>query len=374
MRALMIANANLKAIIIDSYRYFSCLFAVLLMLSILVSVPTASAQVPYTPEAEYNCDESLSLDVHPNSWYEGIIFCTISNDNVHEIKVKISTEWDYFSEGPYGTSEWGYCETNSAIGDEISVTGNTDYTICFTIDADSHVTEGEHLFSTSMEIVSYSNGIPCDDCEPVEEEVTVNVLPWFALEYETTSSPEGAYDWYGTRTECQKVDSNTITITVNVDGNFINTLYATIEFDYRFRAYDLDNDEEYVAYTKSKFGAIDLVYYPTIEMFVGETYSTTLSASWNIPEDTSNYDMDLRTQINFYAGFEESTPYSGGYYWDHIRLEDYCDWEGVETAEQAPTGDNQPEQSGLTLSLGNSYSGLLAISSVVFAALMARRR
>ncbi len=374
MRALMIANANLKAIIIDSYRYFSCLFAVLLMLSILVSVPTASAQVPYTPEAEYNCDESLSLEVHPDNWYEEIIFCTISNDNVHEIRVKISTEWDYFSEGPYGTSEWGYCETNSAIGDEISVTGNTDYTICFTIDADSHVTEGEHLFSTSMEIVSYSNGIPCDDCEPVEEEVTVNVLPWFALEYETTSSPEGAYDWYGTRTECQKVDSNTITITVNVDGNFINTLYATIEFDYRFRAYDLDNDEEYVAYTKSKFGAIDLVYYPTIEMFVGETYSTTLSASWNIPEDTSNYDMDLRTQINFYAGFEESTPYSGGYYWDHIRLEDYCDWEGVETAEQAPTGDNQPEQSGLTLSLGNSYSGLLAISSVVFAALMARRR
>ena len=366
----MIANTSLKAIIIDYYRYILCLSAVLLMLSILVSVPTASAQVPYTPEAEYNCDESLSLDVHPDRYYNEILFCTISNDNVHEIKVKISTEWDYISEGPYGTSEWGYCETNSAIGDEVSVTGNTDYTLCFTIDADSYLTEGEHLFSTSMEIVSYSNGIPCDDCEPVEEEVTVKVLPWFNFEYETTSTPEGAYDWYGTRPECQKVDSNTITIMVSVDGNFINTLYPTIEFDYRFSAYDLDNDEEYVEYTKSKFGAIDLVYDPTMEMLVGETYSTTLSASWNIPEDTSNYEMDLRTQIEFYASYGD-----GGSYWNnYMSWQDHCDWEGVETVEQAPTVDNQTEQSRLTLSLGNSYSGLLSISSIVFAAFMAQRR
>ena len=129
-------------------------------------------------------------------------------------------------------------------------------------------------------------------------------------------------------------------------------------------------DEEYVEYTKSKFGAIDLVYDPTMEMLVGETYSTTLSASWNIPEDTSNYEMDLRTQIEFYASYGD-----GGSYWNnYMSWQDHCDWEGVETVEQAPTVDNQTEQSRLTLSLGNSYSGLLSISSIVFAAFMARRR
>ena len=74
-------------------------------------IPTASAQVPYTPEAEYNCDESLEYYTEPGWSPYATIFCTISNDNVHEIRAKISTEWDYILDGPFSTSEWGYCET-----------------------------------------------------------------------------------------------------------------------------------------------------------------------------------------------------------------------------------------------------------------------
>ena len=370
MCALIVRN---KVINLSHMKCSFLILSSLLMLSNLMYIPTASAQVPYTPEAEYNCDDSLELYTEPGWSPYATIFCTISNDNVHEIRAKISTEWDYILDGPFSTSEWGYCETNSAIGDDISVPGSTDYTLCFTINADSYVLEGEYPFITSMEIESYSNGIPCDDCEPVEEEVTIKILPWYRLEFETSSSPQGAYDWYAGRGDCKKVDSNEITITVNAYGNFINSIYSEIYFDYRFRAYDLDNDGENVEYSKSKFGAIDLVYAhePTFELSRDETYSTTLSASWNIPEDTSNYDIYLMTEVEIDAGIPGSE-YQYIQRW--ASWEDNCNWEGIETPEEEIEVESQSEQSGFTVSLGNPYSGLFSILSVVFAALIARKR
>ena len=371
MCALFVRN---KAINLGHMKCSFLILSSLLMLSNLMYIPTASAQVPYTPEAEYNCDDYLELYTDPGRLPYNTIFCTISNDNVHEIRAKISAEWDYILDGPFSTSEWGYCETNSAIGDEISVAGNTDYTLCFTINADSYVLEGEYPFVTSIEIESYSNGIPCDDCEPVEEEVTIKIMPWYRLDFETSSSPQGAYDWYSDREDCKKVDSNEITITAIVDGNFINSIDSEIYFDFRFRAFDLDNDEEYTKYTKREFGAIELVNEdePIFELSRGETYSTKLSASWNIPDDASNYDIYLNFEVIFYAGLDEESPYSYIQRWGS--WEDYCNWEGIETPEEEIEVESQSEQSGFTVSLGNPYSGLFSILSVVFAALIARKR
>ena len=370
MGSLTVTN---KTAIHSHIKYYFLILSSLLLLSNLMYISTASAQIPYTPEAEYNCDENLELYTDP-SYYNPytLVYCTISNDNMHEIKAKISTDWDYILDGPFSTSEWGYCETNSAIGDDVSVPGSTDYTLCFSIDADSYVVEGEYQFFTSMEIVSYSNGIPCNDCEPVEEEVTIKIMPWYRLDFETSSSPQGAYEWYVDREECKKVDSSEVVITIDVDGNFINTIQTEVMYDYRFYAYDLDNDdEEVVQYSKSKFGTIDLVYEPIFELSRDGTYSTTLSASWNIPEDTSNYEIYFRTEIYIYAGLLEGEyqSYQGWGSW-----EDSCYWEGIETPEQETKVESQTEQSGITVSLSNPYSGLSSILSFVFAALIARKR
>ena len=143
-------------------------------------------------------------------------------------------------------------------------------------------------------------------------------------------------------------------------------------YDYRFYAYDLDNDDgEVVQYSKSKFGTIDLVYEPIFELSRDGTYSTTLSASWNIPEDTSNYEIYFRTEIYIYAGLLEGEyqSYQGWGSW-----EDSCYWEGIETPEQETKVESQTEQSGITVSLSNPYSGLSSILSFVFAALIARKR
>ena len=82
---------------------------VLLISVFLVSgIPNVSSQQnPYTPEVDYSCDETLYLDVEFEYQvnYLNYVTCTVTNNNPHNLVVKITTEeWEHTIDGPFDSN------------------------------------------------------------------------------------------------------------------------------------------------------------------------------------------------------------------------------------------------------------------------------
>ena len=63
------------------------------------------------------------------------------------------------------------------------------------ISAEKYAALGISIFTSTAEVVSYSAIIPCDVCEPVDEEVQVEIRPWYTISADYSATPESAYSY-----------------------------------------------------------------------------------------------------------------------------------------------------------------------------------
>jgi len=342
---------------------FTVVFCITLFL--LSGIPNVSSQEnPYAPEIDFSCSDYSPLSVEYDSNY-GEVDCSISNRNPHDVTVKISEEWEHSISGPYELSEYGVC-MDTEIGDEIYVQGSSTVSFCYKITADKYTTAVEYILTSTAEVVTYLTAIPCDACEPTSEEVQVEVVAWAQISYDYSVTPESAYGFKPTggqeRTICDKSDFSELILDITLDGNFPGTFNKSSEFLFDPRIRDLILDG-YIGYEASTFGEVNLEYDPEpITFEAGETVRRTFKASWDIKEDTDNYDIKLR----FVVDVDDDYSFGGGVY-----LIDGCpEWKGVLSTQEVNL-NNEP--SGGSFTLNSSFSMPLSVISTVMAAAVLRK-
>ena len=336
--------------------------------SVLIGMPTASAQEnPYAPEVDFLCEDNIALIVDPSFdisyyyyGYYNVVQCSIINNNVHDVTVKISEDWAHTVKGPMVWDSYGYCE-DSTMSEEQTIGGNSGIDFCYILTADPYTKEGGITFTTTSEVIRYSVAIPCGNCEPVDEPVAVSVLPWITVDVQSRATPESAYDYDTTREDCQKAESSELTLEITPDGNFVSPPTTEVRFEYRMEIRDLASGER-VDYRESTFGSIDMDYDSDLFLVAGETVERTFSASWDIAEDTDAYDIMLSTSVEIDVYLE----YGWGYGWYDYYVDECPAWEGV-----LPILENQSEEkaSGITINLSSPFSGSLSLVSILAASI-----
>ncbi len=351
---------------------FTVVLTVLLFL--LSGIPNVSSQQnPYTPEIDYSCVDvsggnpnGSGLEVEYEDIY-GYVKCTISNNNLHDVTVKISEEWEHNVDGLYEerTDSSYYCGGDSnEIGREINVLASSTLIFCYKISADKYAAEGISILTSTAEVVRYSAIIPCDVCEPVDEEVQVEILPWYTIIPDYSATPESAYSYNHDESEriiCDKSDFSELLLEVTADGNFLGAKNLSVDFSYQIIIRDLSLDDN-VEYRESTFGEVNLEFDPEPLTFeAGETVRRVFKASWDIKEDTDNYDIQLFTLVEVYG---ENGNGKGN-------LIDFCPlWEG-DLSTQEINLNNEP--SGGSFNLSSSFSMPLSVISMVMAAVIIRK-
>jgi hypothetical protein len=346
---------------------FTVVLTVLLFL--LSGIPNVSSQQnPYAPEIDYSCVGywDAQLEVEYEDEY-GYVQCTISNNNPHDVTVKISEEWEHNVEGLYEerTDSSYYCGGDSKeIGREINVQASSTIIFCVKISADKYAAEGISILTSTAEVVRYSAIIPCDVCEPVDEEVQVEILPWHTIIPDFSATPESAYSYNHDESEriiCDKSDFSELLLEVTVDGNFLGKKNFSVDFSYQIIIRDLSLDD-YVEYSESTFGEVNLEFDPEPLTFeAGETVRRVFKASWDIKEDTDNYDIQLSTIVKVYGKNGNGKG----------NLIDFCPlWEG-DLSTQEINLNNEPSEG--TFNLSSSFSMPLSVISMMVAAVLIRK-
>ena len=338
-----------------------------IFLFLLSGVPNVSSQQnPYAPEIDYSCEGywHAQLDVEYEDEY-GYVQCTISNNNPHDVTVKISEEWEHNVDGLYESTEgWGSDRICGPIGEEIgreiNVLASSTVVFCHKISADKYATEGISIFTSTAEVVTYSAIIPCDVCEPVDEEAQIEILPWYTVIPDYSATPESAYSYNYDRSErimCDKSDFSELLLELTVDGNFLGTKDFSVDFSFQTTIQDLSRDD-YVEYSESTFGEVNLEYDSEPLTFeAGETVQRIFKASWDIKEDTDNYDIQLLTRVDVH---NENDKREGS-------VIDFCPpWEGVQEIKL------NNDSSGITVNLNSPFSISLSVISILMAAVIIR--
>ena len=343
------------------------------LLFLLSGIPNVSSQQnPYAPEIDYSCIDisggnpnGSGLEVEYEDDY-GYVKCTISNNNPHDVTVKISEEWEHNVDGLYEerTDSAYYCGNTDEIGREINVQAGSEVIFCYKISADKYAAEGISILTSTAEVVRYSAIIPCDVCEPVDEEVQVEILPWYTIIPDFSATPESAYSYNHDESEriiCDKSDFSELLLELTVDGNFLGTKDFSVDFSFQTTIRDLSLDD-YVEYRESTFGEVNLEYDSEPLTFeAGETVRRIFKASWDIKEDTDNYDIQLLTRVDVY---NENDRRKGS-------VIDFCPpWEGVLPTQEINLNN---ESSGGSSNLSSSFSMSLSVISVVMAAVVIRK-
>jgi hypothetical protein len=304
----------------------------------------------------------------------GYVKCSISNSNPHDVTVKISEEWEHNVDGLYEerTDSSYYCGGDSnEIGREINVQAGSTVIFCYKISADKYAAEGISILTSTAEVVRYSAIIPCDVCEPVDEEVQVEILPWYTIIPDYSATPESAYSYNhysdifhfdeSERIICDKSDFSELLLELTVDGNFLGTKNFSVDFSFQTIIRDLSLDA-WVEYRESTFGEVNLEYDPEPLTFeAGETVRRIFKASWDIKEDTDNYDIQLYTRVHLY---NENDNRGGS-------LFDFCPpWEGVLPTQEINLNN---ESSGITVNLNSPFSISLSVISILMATVIIRK-
>lgn len=339
-----------------------------IFLFLLSGIPNVSSQQnPYAPEIDYSCVGywHAQLEVEYEDEY-GYVQCTISNNNPHDVTVKISEEWEHNVDGLYESTEgWGSDRICGPIGEEIgreiNVQASSEVVFCHKISADKYAAEGISIFTSTAEVVRYSAIIPCDVCEPVDEEAQIEILPWYTVIPDYSATPESAYSYNYDKSErimCDKSDFSELLLELTVDGNFLGTKDFSVDFSFQTTIQDLSRDD-YVEYSESTFGEVNLEYDSEPLTFeAGETVQRIFKASWDIKEDTDNYDIQLLTRVDVH---NENDKREGS-------VIDFCPpWEGVQEIKL------NNDSSGITVNLNSPFSISLSIISIVMAAVIIRK-
>ena len=341
-----------------------------ILLFLLSGIPNVSSQQnPYAPEIDYSCVDLTNNGLEVQSEYQyGFLKCSIRNNNPHDVTVKISEEWEHNVDGPYeeNTDSSYYCGNENEIGREINVLASSTVVFCYKISADKYAAEGISILTSTAEVVSYSAIIPCDVCEPVDEEVQVEIRPWYTISADYSATPESAYSYndYNYQSEriiCDKSDFSELLLDLTVDGNFLGKKNFSVDFSYQIIIRDLSLDD-YVEYSESTFGEVNLEFDPEPLTFeAGETVRRVFKASWDIKEDTDNYDIQLSTIVKVYGKNGNGKG----------NLIDFCPlWEG-DLSTQEINLNNEPSEG--TFNLSSSFSMPLSVISMMVAAVLIRK-
>ena len=339
-----------------------------ILLFLLSGIPNVSSQQnPYAPEIDYSCVDLTNNGLEVQSEYQyGFLKCSIRNNNPHDVTVKISEEWEHNVDGPYeeNTDSSYYCGNENEIGREINVLASSTVVFCYKISADKYAAEGISILTSTAEVVSYSAIIPCDVCEPVDEEVQVEILPWHTIIPDFSATPESAYSYNHDESEriiCDKSDFSELLLEVTVDGNFLGKKNFSVDFSYQIIIRDLSLDD-YVEYSESTFGEVNLEFDPEPLTFeAGETVRRVFKASWDIKEDTDNYDIQLSTIVKVYGKNGNGKG----------NLIDFCPlWEG-DLSTQEINLNNEPSEG--TFNLSSSFSMPLSVISMMVIAVLIRK-
>ena len=157
---------------------------------------------------------------------------------------------------------------------------------------------------------------------------------------------------------CDKSDFSELLLELTVDGNFLGTKDFSVDFSFQTTIQDLSRDD-YVEYSESTFGEVNLEYDSEPLTFeAGETVQRIFKASWDIKEDTDNYDIQLFTLVEVYGknGMKRGS------------VIDSCPpWEGVQEIKL------NNDSSGMTVNLNSPFSISLSIISIVMAAAIIRK-
>ena len=351
---------------IESQSWTTVKVVISILLFLLPGIPNVSSQQnPYAPEVDYFCDDFAYLDVEYEYYQFNYIKCTISNSNPHDVYVEISEEWENDVDGLYQADEYYgsyYCGSQNEIGREIYVQGSTTVAFCYKISADKYAAEGISILTSTAEVVRYSTVIPCDLCEPVDDEVQIEILPWMRVSYDYVSIPESAYRYDSDRVICDKSDFSELILEISVDGNFLGTENFSVAFSPQWTIRDLIEDG-YVEYRESEFGKIKLEYDSELSLEAGETVQRTFKASWDIKEDTENYDITLATYIEISA--TSSSYYRGLNFYDECPT-----WEGVLPTQEIKLNN---DSSGITVNLNSPFSISLSVISILMASVIIRK-
>ena len=345
-----------------------------IFLFLLSGIPNVSSQQnPYAPEIDYFCEDisggnpnGSGLEVEYEDDY-GYVKCSISNSNPHDVTVKISEEWEHNVDGLYEerTDSSYYCGGDSnEIGREINVQAGSTVIFCYKISAEKYAAVGISIFTSTAEVVRYSAIIPCDVCEPVDEEAQIEILPWYTVIPDYSATPESAYSYNHDESErimCDKSDFSELLLELTVDGNFLGTKDFSVDFSFQTTIQDLSRDD-YVEYSESTFGEVNLEYDSEPLTFeAGETVQRIFKASWDIKEDTDNYDIQLLTRVDVH---NENDKREGS-------VIDFCPpWEGVLPTQEINLNN---ESSGGSFNLSSSFSIPLSVISMVMAAVIIRK-
>ena len=329
----------------------------------------SSQQNPYAPEIDYSCVDLTNNGLEVQSEYQyGFLKCSIRNNNPHDVTVKISEEWEHNVDGPYeeNTDSSYYCGNENEIGREINVLASSTVVFCYKISAHKYAAEGISILTSTAEVVSYSAIIPCDVCEPVDEEVQVEIRPWYTISADYSATPESAYSYndYNYQSEriiCDKSDFSELLLDLTVDGNFLGKKNFSVDFSYQIIIRDLSLDD-YVEYSESTFGEVNLEFDPEPLTFeAGETVRRVFKASWDIKEDTDNYDIQLSTIVKVYGKNGNGKG----------NLIDFCPlWEG-DLSTQEINLNNEPSEG--TFNLSSSFSMPLSVISMMVIAVLIRK-
>ena len=111
----------------DSQSLTTIKIVIAIFLFLLSGIPNVSSQQnPYAPEVDYFCDDNVFISVE-YQYYNWDVTCSISNNNPHDVTVKISEEWEHNVDGLYEerTDSSYYCGGDSKeIGREINTIGS----------------------------------------------------------------------------------------------------------------------------------------------------------------------------------------------------------------------------------------------------------
>ena len=107
---------------------------------------------------------SYKLDTNdPASGSTAAVSCSVENENNYEIEVEVEHSWDLLGNIPQESP--------------VTIAANEQYNIGAVLTSDRYEKPGTFTFTYSATVTEYL-GMSCDDCETIEDSVSVEVVKW----------------------------------------------------------------------------------------------------------------------------------------------------------------------------------------------------
>jgi hypothetical protein len=206
--------------------------------------PPVIAQNPPNPTIDVICDirenygdgsldtidhsPSYKLDTNnPASGSTAVVYCSVENENNYQIEVEIEHSWDLLGSIPQESP--------------VTIAANEQYNTAAELTSDRYEKPGTFTFTYSATVTEYL-GMSCDDCETIEDSVSVEVVKW-------TSYYRGSRDEMDNYHSRETVQPDIFLDWANQDeGLLVKPCSNQLEFEY-FWPFRLDGNVDAIEVT-----------------------------------------------------------------------------------------------------------------------------